>query len=509
MRITGLASGIDTESIIRDMMKVQRMPLDRIFQRKQYMEWQRDDYRTINRKLNDMSNKTFDTIMKKSTFLAKTVSVSNPDAVSVKSINATSDFSGTISIERLASQATMQSTDRIDTAAGFDTSKTMNELGFTGTASITINAIGADGQMPAASEAKTITFDPAVDSMNTVLNKINSETDVSAFYDSFTGKIAITAKNSGDAKDAPNNIDYSEIEVSGGLATFFKLNTDNLVAGTNGKAGVNSKFTFNGLTTERTSNSFQMNGFEITLKQNTTTPVSFSSSPDTDSVLSAVVNFVNDYNKLIEELNSKIREPKYRDFLPLSTEQKSDMKEKEIELWEEKSKSGTLKNEPILSSMLQQMRNALNGAVEGELGTIRLSDIGITTSKDYSDKGKLVIDETKLREAINSNTNAVFEVFAKTGTTEAEKGLAERFRKVIDDSRKKVLEKAGSVGSIDNSFTLGRTLKGFDNQIDRFEVRLQMIESRYYRQFGAMEAAIQKANQQSGFIMNSFGGGQY
>ena len=502
MRITGLASGLDTETMIKDLMKANRLPLDKIFQRKQYMEWQRDDYRAINRQLNDMSNKTFDTIMKKSTFLAKSINVSSPDAVSVKSVNATSDFSGTIAVTRLASQATMQSTARVDGGTVFDPKKTMNELGFIGTASITINAIGADGKLPAASEAKTITFDPAVDSLETVLNKINSVSGISAFYDSFTGKISMTAKNSGDA------LEVAEIEVSGGLATFFNLDIDNLTAGANGKAGVNSAFTFNGLTTERSSNSFTINGFEITLKQLTTTPVSFSSSPDTNKVLDSVVSFINDYNKMIEDLNTKIRDPKYRDFNPLTTEQKADMKEKEIELWEEKAKSGTLKNEPILTSMLQQMRNLFNGSVQGSVGTIRLSDIGITPSKNYSDNGKLIVDETKLREAINADPNKVYEVFAKTGTTDIDKGLAVRFRTLIDDNRKKITEKAGSVGSVNTTFALGRILKGYDSQITRFEDRLQMVETRYYRQFGAMEAAIQRANQQSAYLMNSFGGGQ-
>ena len=51
MRIGGLASGMDTESIIRDMMNANRIPLDKITQKKQYLEWQLDDYRSINRNL--------------------------------------------------------------------------------------------------------------------------------------------------------------------------------------------------------------------------------------------------------------------------------------------------------------------------------------------------------------------------------------------------------------------------------------------------------------------------
>ncbi|MER2261221.1 MAG: flagellar hook-associated protein 2 [Psychrobacillus sp.] len=511
MRITGLASGMDTDSIIKDLMKAQRIPLDKVTQKKQYTEWQLEDYRSINRKLNDFSNSLFDTMMKQSTYLAKTVNVSSPDAVSVKSVGATSEFSGTISISRLASQASMKSNSPI--GKNLDTKKTMSELGFTGSASITINSIDVNGMLK-AENAKTISFDPSTDTLESVLKKINSESGVSAFYDSFTGQIAMTAKNSG------NVAGDVEMQISGGLATFFNLSTNNVLAeeNGNGKSGVNAKFTFNGLETERSSNSFQINGFEISLKQVTTDPidpsknnsVSFSSAPDTDKVVDAVKKFVDDYNKLIEELNGKLRETKYRDFQPLSTEQKADMKEKEIELWEEKAKSGTLKNEPILSSMLQGMRSALNSVVVGTSGKISLSDIGITTSKDYLANGKLEIDEKKLKEAINADPNKVYEVFAKSGSSDSDTniGLISKVRKTINESRTKLTEKAGLTGAANSTFTIGRMLKGYDEQITRFEARLEMIESRYFKQFSAMESAILRANNQSSYLMNAFGGGQ-
>ena len=48
MRISGLASGMDIDSIVSDMMKIKKMPLDKLKQEKQVMEWQRDDYREMN-----------------------------------------------------------------------------------------------------------------------------------------------------------------------------------------------------------------------------------------------------------------------------------------------------------------------------------------------------------------------------------------------------------------------------------------------------------------------------
>lgn len=506
MRITGLASGLDTETMIKDMMKAHRMPLDRIFHRKQYMEWQRDDFRAMNRKLFDFRNLVSDSAMRQGTYIQKIVSSSNPEAVTVRNVTSTSDFSGTISVQQLAEQATMRSTEKVGgTTTSIDPNVMLSTLdpALTNPQTITIKAIKADGALQTDAEAFTYTFNPAEKSLKNVLDEINKSSNVSAFYDSFTGKIGITAKNSG------NNATGNEIEItsSAELQNFTKLNVSNsdaTIAG-HGTEGLNSQFTFNGMVTERSSNTFQINGFEISLKNITSGNVSFSSAPDTDKILESVTKFVDEYNKLIESLNGEIREKKYRDFQPLTTEQKKDLNEKEIELWEEKAKSGTLRSDSILTSALNQMRSILGSAVTGATGDIRLSDIGISTTSNYADNGKLVINEAKLREAISTDPNKIYEMFSATGTNESEKGLGVRLQETLDETRKKIIAKAGSDTAVNNSFALGRTLMGFDSQMSRFENRLQMVESRYYRQFGAMESMIQRANQQSAYLMNSFG----
>lgn len=493
MRISGLATGMDTETIIRDMMKAHRMPLDKITQKKQYLQWQLDDYRSINRNLRDYSHNVADNMLRSHTFFAKTVTISNPNAVSIKSTSATSEFAGTLEVHALAKQASLQS--GVLNGAPGEKAKLSTKLedleGWNGERIIKIQSIEKDGSL---SGVKELRFNGS-DTLDTVMKRINSEAGVSAFYDEFTGKIALTAKNSG-------SLDGGEIVIGGQLGNVLNLTSDK---GATYNPGQNADFTFNGLRTERSTNSFQINGFEITLKEVTTGEVSFSSAPDTDSVFDSVKKFVDDYNKLIDELNAKIREPKYRDFQPLSDEQKKDMKEKEIELWDEKAMSGTLRNDPTITSMLQSMRNALNGMVEGTDGPIRLSDIGITTGP-YQDRGKLVIDETKLREAITENPNKVYEVFGKTGTGDNQ-GLAGRLKKAVDDGQSKIAARAGSVGAVNDTFILGRTMKDMDKQIERFEDRLKMVEDRYWKQFTAMERAIQRSNAQSAYLMNAFGGG--
>ncbi|MFD1926880.1 flagellar filament capping protein FliD [Sporosarcina siberiensis] len=586
MRISGLASGFDTEKMVNDLMNAHRIPMDKITQKKQYLEWQLDDYRSTNRQLFDFSKKTFDTMILSTSFSAKTVNVSSPNDVAIRNMGSTSDFSGTIKTTQLAENATLQggrSIKFVEHEIGEPKAKVMqsvntklSQLGITGT-EIIINAPDKNGNMP--EDGVKIKFDPEKDSLSSVLSKINELTGVSAFYDSHTGKIAMTAKNSG-----AGNIEVTgDLGESLGLSTFTfkgetsktstlrsldveateiqlkkpdgtvetltfkpedtlddvlkKLNekaggiafgisdtgkitrlpgndetknfaiTGNLGSalglGSTSTAGQNAKFNLNGLETERSSNTFQINGFEFTLKQVTppgATPVNFSSAPDTNKIFDTVVKYVDEYNKLIEDLNKQIREPKYRDFQPLSAEQKKDMKENEIEQWEEKAKSGTLRNDSTISNMLTQMRSALMGSVGDEL----LSSLGITTTKDYTTNGKLVIDEKILKKAISDDPNKVHQMFSKDGDTVEEQGFARKLRTIIDKTQTSIGARAGKIGSVNDTFSLGRSLKEMDSQIARFEERLKMTENRYWKQFTAMETAINRANSQSMTLMNAF-----
>ncbi|MGM0754076.1 MAG: flagellar hook-associated protein 2 [Bacillota bacterium] len=504
MRIGGLASGMDTDQIIKDLMKAERIPLDKLEQKKQFLEWQRDDYRDMNKMMFDFSNLIFDGVMKQGTYTQKTVSVSNPNEVSIKNINSTTDFSGTLKVEKLATAATMYSSSITQSDGGaFDPKKKLSEsFGMTGEQSIKVKAIKADGTMAADfTEIKFIAEDETLDSL---IAKINAQTGVTMFYDQHTKQMSVMSKNTG------ANAGGAEIELQGDLfTTHLNLDADNdtALANNRGSIGENAKFTYNGMETERSSNTFTINGFELTLKNASNTNVTFSSQPDTDKILEKIVKFVDEYNKLIEKVNGEVNEKKYRDFQPLTAEQKESMEEKEIELWEEKSRSGTLRNDSVLTSGLNKMRTDMYTPVlGGTSGVDQLAQIGIKTSSNYLDRGKLTIDESKLKEAISKDPNALYEILAKNGETPGEQGIARRLRDTLKNTMDSIEKKAGKASSTNNTFTLGRLLNNMDNQMDRFENRLIQVEDRYWRQFTAMEKAIQRSNQQSMFLMNQFGG---
>jgi flagellar hook-associated protein 2 len=212
---------------------------------------------------------------------------------------------------------------------------------------------------------------------------------------------------------------------------------------------------------------------------------------------------------VIEKINGKLTEERFRNFPPLTDEQKEEMTEKQIELWEEKAKSGLLRGDAILTSGLNQMRLDLYSPVAGDAlkGFKQLTDIGISTTANYLDRGKLTIDENKLREKIQENPEAIYKLFMSDGESYNDKGIARRLRDSLKGMMTKIKDKAGTSLSTNDQFTIGKNLKDLDNRINAFQDRLIQIESRYYRQFTAMEQAIQRANQQSAYLMQLFGGG--
>lgn len=77
------------------------------------------------------------------------------------------------------------------------------------------------------------------------------------------------------------------------------------------------------------------------------------------------------------------------------------MSENEIELWEEKAKSGLLRSDNIIQSGMTGMRTAFYSNVQNENGAFnRLADLGITTSNNYRVNGKLVLTKTNFEERL-------------------------------------------------------------------------------------------------------------
>ncbi|RWR13577.1 flagellar filament capping protein FliD [Siminovitchia fortis] len=337
------------------------------------------------------------------------------------------------------------------------------------------------------------------DTLDTVIRKVNeSPAGVTMFYDSFSDSLTVTRKETGKFNESGN-----DINISGDFNNqVLKFNNEE-------KSGQNAKFTINGLETERQSNTFSMNGVTFTLKQTlkeTDPPITVNVSNDSEGVLNTVKEFVDQYNKLIEDINKKLNEERNRKYLPLTDDEREELSDKQQEKWEELAKSGLLKGDPLLSGVLTNMRMDMSSSVETNGLYRQLAAIGITTTANYLDGGKLEINETKLKEAIEKDPEAVENLFRGTGTNDSERGVIHKLYDSVNQSITKIQDRAGRATSTNQQFALGRELISVDKNIDSFETRLKMQEDRLWRQFAAMEKAIQRANDQSLYLMQQFGG---
>ncbi|WP_243571562.1 flagellar hook-associated protein 2 [Bacillus stercoris] len=489
-RITGLASGMDIDDIVSKLMQTERAPLNKLTQKKQTLEWQRDSYREVNSKIKEfqdyMSNNK---LTYPSTFQSKTVTSSNESVLTATGTASAANSSSTIEVASLATAATY---------------KANNYTGYTqGDYNLAFNVVA-----PGETAAKTVNISvTSADTIDNVISKLNSsDLGVSAFKDKiwngteYVETIAFSSKATG-AGGSIQAADSSTADfMSGQLG--FSLDTDNKI--TAYKEGTNAKVTINGFEMEKLSNNFTVNGVTYSIKNTTaaTGPVTTSVSTDVDGIYNQIKEFVNKYNELVDSLNEKLKEEKYRDYAPLTSEQKEAMSDKEIELWEEKAKSGLLKNDTSISTGTNQMRTDFYSQVSADGKTYQLTEFGITTSGAYQMRGHLEINEDKLKAKIQEDPQSVAALFTSGSNSSAysDKGIMKRIGDTLKSTVKSIEAKAGNSTMGTNDYSIGKNLNTISTDITKMQDRLTTIENRYYTKFSAMDSAIQKMNEQSSYL---------
>lgn len=206
---------------------------------------------------------------------------------------------------------------------------------------------------------------------------------------------------------------------------------------------------------------------------------------------------------MVVSLNAKIDEAKYRDFRPLTDEQKSALKDDDIKTWTEKAKSGLLKNDDIIKSVLSEMR----AIITEKLGP--LSTLGITTG-NYMENGKLIIkDEGKLKSAISANPQLAMDLLQGPASAPKE-GILDKMADKISVAIDKISERAGTnrfsmdlTSTFKEESVMGKKMKLYNTRITSMLTMLNNAETRYYKQFSAMETAMNKLQSQSNSLFST------
>lgn len=355
------------------------------------------------------------------------------------------------------------------------------------------------------------------DTLQEVLEKMNnSSAKVDLSYNSLSDKFLLTSTNEGSV----NNISLNEEA----LNFFKKLGIED---NENRKQGQNAKLIVDGVEIVKDSNSFDINGISVNLNKiydGSNSNIEITSNINSDKTIENIKSFVSDYNNIIDTLNKKLSEKKNYNYEPLTTSQKEEMSEKEIEKWEIKAKEGILNDSRELRNILANMKTSLYQSVEGTNTT--LFNIGITSSSNKEEYGKLKIDEKKLEKALNENYNEVEKLFTQMSeysyddvSNKAKRynqnGITNRIYDILNDNIRVFRDSNGYKGSLielagienDTSFNqnnISNELKYYDERINKMTQNLYKKEESYYMQFSRLETMLSKLNSQSAWLNQQF-----
>lgn len=491
IRLSGLSSGLDTDGIVTSMLKASQLKLDKQNQLTTKLTWKADALREVNSLIRSFRENNLSVLNSSKNMLSSatysTFSVSMLSATNAVSVSAGASANvGKLtinSITQLATQAQVKST-------GAFAGETINY----GTALKDLNFATAiefeEGEISFSINGETFVFSED-STLNDVVNTINSsEAGVRIGYSSLTKGFTITAKTTG------NTSEVSIINIAGNaFAAQGSSASESAFGISEGTVyGQNAILSIEGITVERATNSFTIDGITYSLKDTMDSSVSFNVDRNLDATVDKIVSFINEYNTLIGKLQSMLSEKTYRAYAPLTDEQKSQMNEKDIQLWEDKAKSGLLRNDADISSLLTSMRNAFSTVVEG-MG-MSPAALGLNTSS-YYEHGKITVDTEKLRAALENNPDMVRNLFIQSPSGDA----SEKYSKSglilrISDALLAYTQKATS-----------NTLSGLDRQISDSKERVNTLtdkmasrESALWRKYTAMEKALSSLYSQQSWM---------
>lgn len=542
LRFTGMASGLDTDTIIQQMMQVEKMKVDKVKQDRQLLEWKRDDYRFTTNLLRGFKDEFFEVLKPASnmrsanTYYAYKAQSSNSDIVTASGASQVSMMEHNIKVTQLAEAANISGMTEI--VEGADASLSLSD-----TIETVISKLG--GGITLAGEASDeliftindkeikVQKDKKLSDLISAIN--NSDAGVKISYSSFLDKFDMVSKTTGaEAK--------IEIKDNSGFFDAIGFNKDRDATYVAKAYGQNAQFELDGKASTNSSNIFTIDGITYTLHGVQSAEdiaadktVKITLTQDTDAIFNRIKAFIDKYNEFVEKISGKIDESRPKSggkygsyYLPLTDEQRDAMSEDEIEKWEENAKKGLLKNDGLLSSIAQNMRRVMGDVTEAG----GLFSIGISTG-NWREGAKLNIDEDKLKKAITDNPDRVMEIFVRQSeiayhpdnTKEQrdqryqESGVVERLFDILQDNIRTtrnadgkkglLLEKAGIVGDLTEfKSSIVEEINDKDELIYNMTEKLYDKENALYIKFSALETALSRMNSQSAWLAQSFGSNQ-
>lgn len=389
-------------------------------------------------------------------------------------------------------------TDTSGTASQVDTTSKLSQLGLTADENGNYN-FSINGHDFSFNEDTTVAE---------MMRKINgADAGVKMTYTTLTNQFTITANEYGASADIQIE-DGSE-----GLLTALGF-----VNGQNFTKGQNTILTINGEDIETNSNEYTVDGTTFTFSK-TAEGTSFTNevTADYSKPVEAIKSFVEDYNKLIEEVYGYVDDEPNKDYYFLTDDDKEDMdlSESQETKWENLAKKGILYRDSTLTGIMSKLRSIIYNTVDAADGTkVGLYTLGITTSSNWTDHGKLVFDSKVSDEEFETRFAKYADAFCEL-FTDTEKGISKQFEDVIDSATKTtgkagergvLVEKAGVAGTASaTNNSIYKQIDSLKSAISKLQDRYDQQQERYWKIYSNMETLLGNINSQSSYINQLMG----
>ncbi len=350
--------------------------------------------------------------------------------------------------------------------------------------------------------------DATVSSMISAVNK--SDAGVTMTYSSLTGSFTLEANELGSG----GKVEVGDTKLGRSLG----LVDDNGTVGVS--EGQNAIFEINGQEVYLNDNTYTLDGNTFTFNENMTIGETYNVNvtKDTSAAKETIKKFVESYNQLIDDVYGYIGKTPATDddgnkYDPLTAAEKEEMSEDEITKWEEKAKQGILYNDSTVSNIMSQMRSVLYSSVTLDDGTkFGIYGMGIKTSSEWNDHGKLKIDEDALNNAFEKDPDAIVKLF-----TDSTNGMMTKLNKVLDgavkssgaaESRGSLIRKAGKAdSSVTTDSTIYKEMVKMQDRLKELQNRYDDKEEYWWKVFTNMETAMSDLNSQTSYISSYLGTG--
>jgi flagellar hook-associated protein 2 len=450
----GLGNGLDFGQVVDQLVKVSRLPVDRLTAKKATLNSKSTDYATLSTKLASLQSAS-DKIRLTSNFDRSSVSVSDSTVLSATGSSSATPGSYTVRVTQLAQSH--QLTNKAAKAVAATTTDIVS--GASGAFTFRVGS--------GANQAIALGASATIDDLKTAINDlgagatasvVNTGTDASPAY-----RLVLTATSTGAGNGitivADNtDLDFLNTSGTGGIDTLQAAQDAVIVVGDPA---------LNPLTFQRSSNTITDAIAGVTLALTKTTgsgTIAVNVSRDAGAVKTNIKALATAYNEVVKFINE-------RNAYNITTKQ-----------------GGIFFNEPTVRTVLSQLRTALSSAVPGLTAYTTVGEVGFKTERD----GTVTIDEAKLDAALNSNYSAVKSLFInQTGSA----GIAQLVTNAVD-----ALDDitAGAVTLRKGSLT--DQISDITDDIAKKEDLISQYEERLRRQYAALDGLLGRLQSQSGFL---------